>query len=77
MPVKFERQYDIAIQILQELGVHSINLMTNNPTKIKAFENSPIKVIKRVPIIIEPKDENKGYMKTKQDIMGHMYEIKA
>lgn len=72
-----ERQYDTAVQILQDLGISSIELMTNNPAKIEALEKSPIKVIKRLPIIIEPKDENKGYMQTKQDIMGHLYKLKA
>ena len=72
-----ERQYDTAVQILQDLGIHSIELMTNNPAKIDALEKSPIAVVKRIPTIIEPKDENKGYMQTKQDIMGHLYKLKA
>ena len=72
-----ERQYDTAVQILQDLGIQSIELMTNNPAKIDALEKSPIQVVKRIPTIIEPKDENKGYMQTKQDIMGHLYKLKA
>ncbi|MCH2085057.1 MAG: GTP cyclohydrolase II [Saprospiraceae bacterium] len=65
------RQYDIAIQMLQTLGVDSIKLMTNNPEKVGAFDFSAVDVIERVPIEIDPVEENYGYLKTKKDDMGH------
>lgn len=67
------RQYDIAIQMLGDLGVRQLCLLTNNPEKITALENSDIKVISRVPLIIEPQDQNIDYLKTKQNDMGHLF----
>jgi GTP cyclohydrolase II len=66
------RQYDIAIEILQDLGVKSIELLTNNPLKIKALEDSPITVTKRLPLIIQPQRDNANYLQTKKDLMGHL-----
>ncbi|AEE52641.1 GTP cyclohydrolase II [Haliscomenobacter hydrossis] len=66
------RDYGIAIEMLEDLGVHEIKLLTNNPDKIEAFEDSKVKVIKRIPIIIEPNADNREYLRTKQDFMGHM-----
>ena len=69
------RQYDIAIKILEDLGVKAINLITNNPLKIDAIKGSSIEVNKRIPIIIPPIKENHAYLKTKEDLMGHMFHI--
>jgi GTP cyclohydrolase II len=66
------RDYTEAIEILKDLGIESVRLMTNNPLKIKSFENSDIEVVGREPIIIEAKKENLGYLETKRDLMGHM-----
>jgi len=67
------RHYDIAISILDDLNIKEIHLMTNNPLKIKAIEHSKIKVVSRIPIIIEPQEENIGYLRTKEDLMGHLF----
>jgi GTP cyclohydrolase II len=69
------RKYDIAVDMLVSLGIKEIKLMTNNPEKIEAFENGPVKVTERVPTIIKPNDNNRGYLKTKQDEMGHLYKL--
>ena len=69
------RQYETAIQMLEKLGVQKIRLITNNPLKMEAFDNSSIEVVERVPIIIPPKKENKEYLKTKQMEMGHLFKI--
>ena len=61
--------------MLEDLGVKKINLLTNNPLKIEAFENSSIQVVNRIPLIIPPKKENKGYLKTKADLMGHLFKL--
>ena len=66
------RDYNIAITILEDLGVKRIQLLTNNPEKIQAFEQSDIEIVSRVPIIIDPQKENAGYLKTKQFHMGHL-----
>ena len=69
------RQYDIAIEMLQTLGVNRIHLLTNNPEKVEALEDSSIEVVSRVPLIIEPQKENFNYLKTKQDEMGHFFKL--
>lgn len=66
------RQYGIAVEIMKDLGISSIHLITNNPLKIEAIERSSIEVKSRVSIIIPPKQENKGYLKTKEELMGHL-----
>lgn len=65
------RAYDIAINILNALQVKEVKLLTNNPEKIKAFDESQIKVIERIPISIPANDTNSKYLKTKKDQMGH------
>jgi GTP cyclohydrolase II len=66
------RTYDAAIAILKHFGIQRINLMTNNPEKLEAFENSGIHVESRIPIIISPVADNERYLQTKKDGMGHM-----
>lgn len=66
------RDYTAAIEILEDMGVRQIKLMTNNPEKIHAFSESSIQVIDRVPVEIQPKRENLGYLKTKKHDMGHL-----
>jgi 3,4-dihydroxy 2-butanone 4-phosphate synthase/GTP cyclohydrolase II len=66
------RNYDAAIAILKQLGIIRINLLTNNPEKLEAFENSGIHVESRIPVIISPVADNERYLQTKKDGMGHM-----
>ncbi len=69
------RDYDIAIQMLLTLGIKKINLLTNNPKKIEAFENGLVELVEREEISIPPSNENYGYLKTKQDDMGHLFKL--
>ncbi|AKL97963.1 bifunctional 3,4-dihydroxy-2-butanone-4-phosphate synthase/GTP cyclohydrolase II [Endomicrobium proavitum] len=66
------RDYGIGAQILSELGMKSINLMTNNPRKIVGLEGYGLKIAKRVPVEICPTKSNKKYLKTKKEKMGHI-----
>ncbi len=66
------RDYTPAIHILEDMGIHQIRLLTNNPEKINAFADSSIEVIDRVPVEIAPKKENLAYLKTKKRDMGHL-----
>lgn len=66
------RQYDAAVFILQDLGIAEIELITNNPLKVEALRRSPIKVIGRIPIVIPPQADSRGYLETKQRLMGHL-----
>jgi 3,4-dihydroxy 2-butanone 4-phosphate synthase/GTP cyclohydrolase II len=69
------RQYNIAIEMLRALAIEKINLLTNNPEKISAFDDADIEVLSRVPLIIKPQKENFEYLKTKQDEMGHLFKL--
>lgn len=66
------RQYECAIFILQDLGISTVELITNNPDKVDALRRSPIRVASRIPLLVEPHDENRGYLETKQELMGHL-----
>ena len=68
------RDYRIAAEILKELKVKSLRLLTNNPDKIEQIEKYDIKVTKRVPIEIHSNETDKVYLKTKADRMGHKLE---
>lgn len=67
-----DRHYDLAIEILKDLNIQTIRLLTNNPDKIEAIEKSNIEVLERVPIVIAPRPENLEYLRTKQQSMGHL-----
>ncbi len=66
------RDYGIGAQILADLGVHKIKLLTNNPRKIVGIEGYDIQVTERVPIKIKENDRNKYYLKTKKNKLGHL-----
>jgi 3,4-dihydroxy 2-butanone 4-phosphate synthase/GTP cyclohydrolase II len=70
------REYYISVQILKDLGVKSLRLMTNNPDKINQCKNFGIDVVQRVPDIIESTKYDRNYQKTKQNKMGHYLNIK-
>jgi 3,4-dihydroxy 2-butanone 4-phosphate synthase / GTP cyclohydrolase II len=71
------RDYGIGAQMLADLGVRKMRLMTNNPTKIVGLEGYGLEVVEQVPIIVEPCATNLRYLKTKQDKMGHLYDLKS
>jgi len=70
------RDYGIGAQILVDLGVRKIRLMTNNPRKIVGLEGYGIEVVERVPIEIPYRPENHKYLKTKKEKLGHILTIK-
>ena len=67
-----QRDYGIGAQILRSLGLSKLRLMTNNPAKYIALKGYGLEITERVPIEIEPLNENIKYMKTKKDKMGHI-----
>lgn len=69
-----ERNYKDAIEILKDLGITKVRLLTNNPEKAKEIENSDITLVERLPIIIDPKEENLRYLQVKKDKMGHLFD---
>ncbi len=66
------RDYGIGAQILVDLGIKKMRLMTNNPKKIKGLEGYGLEVVERVPIEMETQEENMRYLQTKKEKMGHM-----
>ena len=69
------RDYGIGAQILKDLGLTTIRLLTNNPKKIVAIKGYHLNVVERVPIIIPAGEENKHYLATKQKKLGHMLNL--
>jgi 3,4-dihydroxy 2-butanone 4-phosphate synthase/GTP cyclohydrolase II len=65
------RSYEVAASILKDLKIPVIRLMTNNPLKVKALEAFGIEVKERVPLVIEARPENAGYLEVKRAVMGH------
>ena len=68
------RDYGIGAQILSELGVRKIRLLTNNPRKIIGLEGYGLEIVERVSIEIEATKSNLKYLKTKQQKLGHLLE---
>lgn len=66
------RDYGIGAQILKDLGLKKIRLLTNNPKKVVGLEGYGLHIVERVPIEISPSKSNKFYLKTKKDKMGHI-----
>lgn len=66
-----ERDYGIGAQILRDLGIHKMRLITNNPVKRTGLEGYGLEITDTVPIIITPNKYNDRYLRTKQDRMGH------
>ena len=66
-----ERDYGIGAQILRDLNVKKMRLITNNPVKRSGLEGYGLQIVETVPIVIEPNPHNQRYLKTKQERMGH------
>jgi 3,4-dihydroxy 2-butanone 4-phosphate synthase/GTP cyclohydrolase II len=66
------RDYGIGAQILVDLGVRRMRLMTNNPRKLAGLEGHDLKIVERVPIEIDPQKDNQRYLKTKKEKLGHL-----
>ena len=65
------RDYGIGAQIMKDLGLKKIRLLTNNPMKIKGLKGYDLEIVERVPIEIKPNESNKRYLKTKREKLGH------
>ena len=66
------RDFSVAIDMLEQIGVKSVNLMTNNPEKIKFIKDSNIAYNSRIPLQIKSNDASASYLKTKKDYFGHL-----
>jgi len=68
------RDYGIGAQMLLDLGVRRLRLLTNNPRKIVGLAGYGLEIIERVPIVVSPGKENRSYLSTKRDKLGHLLE---
>jgi 3,4-dihydroxy 2-butanone 4-phosphate synthase/GTP cyclohydrolase II len=69
------RDYGLGAQIIKDLDIKKLKLLTNNPKKIIGLEGYGIEVVERVPIEIPPNEINKKYLETKREKMGHMLNL--
>jgi 3,4-dihydroxy 2-butanone 4-phosphate synthase/GTP cyclohydrolase II len=70
-----ERDYGVGANILRELGLGKIRLLTNNPIKRKGLEGYGLEIVENVPLEVEPNEHNKFYLETKKHKMGHTLEL--
>ncbi len=68
------RDYGIGAQILVDLGVKQLKLLTNNPTKVVGLSGYGLEIVERMPIEVEPTEHNEYYLRTKREKMGHLLE---
>jgi 3,4-dihydroxy 2-butanone 4-phosphate synthase/GTP cyclohydrolase II len=66
------RHYGIGAQILLDLGIRQIRLLTNNPKKVVGVDGYGLHIVERVPIQITPNQNNRRYLQTKKDKLGHL-----
>jgi 3,4-dihydroxy 2-butanone 4-phosphate synthase/GTP cyclohydrolase II len=66
------RHYGVGAQILHDLGVRQIRLLTNNPKKVVGLDGYGLRIVERVPIQVSPNSKNRKYLKTKRDKLGHL-----
>lgn len=69
------RDYGIGAQILEDIGIKKIKLLTNNPKKIEGLSDYGLEIVERVPIEVDCSQESKRYMKTKREKMGHLLKL--
>ncbi len=68
------RRYDVAAEMLRALGVRSVQLVTNNPTKVEGLREAGIEVVDRLPLVTGVNRVNHGYLQTKRQRMGHIFD---
>jgi 3,4-dihydroxy 2-butanone 4-phosphate synthase/GTP cyclohydrolase II len=71
------RRYGVGAQILRDVGVRKFKFLTNNPKKIVGLDGFGLEMVEQVPILIKPNKENRRYLETKQEKMGHMLNLGA
>jgi 3,4-dihydroxy 2-butanone 4-phosphate synthase/GTP cyclohydrolase II len=69
------RHYGIGAQILVDLGIRQIRLLTNNPKKVVGLDGYGLRIVERVPIQIPPNEQNLNYLRTKRDKLGHILDM--
>ncbi|MDP9120739.1 MAG: GTP cyclohydrolase II, partial [Acidobacteriota bacterium] len=70
-----QRDYGVGAQILRDLGVRKIRLMTNNPSKYIALNGYGLEIVERVPLEVPPTDSSRDYLRTKREKLGHLLKL--
>jgi 3,4-dihydroxy 2-butanone 4-phosphate synthase / GTP cyclohydrolase II len=70
-----QRDYGVGAQILRELGVRKMRLMTNNPSKYIALDGYGLEIVERVPLEVPPTDSTRDYLRTKREKLGHLLKL--
>lgn len=70
------REYHMAVQMLKQLEMMQVRLLTNNPRKVDFLSKEGIEVTERVPLQLKPTASNRDYLKTKRDKLGHLLDMK-
>jgi GTP cyclohydrolase II len=68
-----QREFALPAEVLKALGLQEVRLLSNNPDKVRALEKAGLKVVERVPCVAEAESHSEGYLKTKQEKMGHIF----
>ena len=68
------REFEVPAEVLKQLGVHSVRLITNNPEKVQALETAGVRVYERISAAVEPVETFERYLLTKQEKMGHFHD---
>ena len=68
------REFELPAEILKQLGVHAVRLITNNPEKVEALESAGIRVVERISAAVEPEETFQRYLDVKREKMGHIHE---
>lgn len=71
------REYGIGAQILLDLGLSTVRILTNNPKKIVGMDGYGLSVVEQIPLTVEPNEHNSGYLRTKRDRMGHTLALES
>ncbi len=69
------RCYEQCAEILRDLGLNRVRLMSNNPEKLRALAEMGINVVERIPLVTPPTEAARGYLRTKKEKMGHLLEM--
>ena len=70
-----QRDYGIGAQILVELGVRRMRLMTNNPRKFVGLEGYGLEIVERVPLEVPPTESSRAYLRAKREKLGHLLKL--
>jgi GTP cyclohydrolase II len=67
--------FELPAEVLKQLGIYAVRLITNNPEKVEALESAGIRVVERISAAVEPEKTFQRYLEVKREKMGHIHEV--